>query len=271
MAVQHHHAHIASCMAEHGLNETVIGVAFDGTGFGTDGTIWGGEFLLADLCGFRRAAHLRPVHLPGGDQAIREPWRSAAAHLVDCNGDLELLSRFASPAARRTVGQMIERRFNSVRTSSAGRLFDAIAALAGVRGRVTYEGQATMELEWLATDLPPLPPYPFGLEGPTEDAAAEELPALVIDTRPMIAVRDRRREPRRRCAAHRAAISFNGRRVHRSVCQRLRQENGIDPVVHERRRLHECTCLLSEVSRATAGRWLLPSIVIAAFPPTMAA
>src|SRR5205823_981177 len=120
LSVQHHHAHVASCMAEHGLVEEVIGVALDGTGLGTDGAIWGGEFLIGDYRQFRRAAHLRYVGLPGGDQAIREPWRMALAHLLDAGEDDALLQGRVPPAALRTVRQMLERRFNCPLTSSAG-------------------------------------------------------------------------------------------------------------------------------------------------------
>jgi hydrogenase maturation protein HypF len=128
----------------------VIGVAFDGTGFGTDGTIWGGEFLLADLAGFERAGHLEPVPMPGGAAAIRQPWRMAAAYL-------DAAYAAGVPAALGVVGRndgrwrdvvaMARRGVNAPPTSSAGRLFDAVAALLGVRDTINYEGQAAIELE----------------------------------------------------------------------------------------------------------------------------
>jgi len=164
VAVQHHHAHMASCMAEHGLDEPVIGVSFDGTGLGTDGAIWGGEFLVGDYGQFRRAAHLRYVGMPGGDKAIHEPWRMAVAHLLDAGCSHSALDSRISPAARRTMETMLKRGFNSPRTSSAGRLFDAVASIAGVRDRVRYEGQAALQLEWLATEAEPEGPYPFEIE-----------------------------------------------------------------------------------------------------------
>jgi hydrogenase maturation protein HypF len=151
LPVQHHHAHMASCMAENGLAGPVIAVAFDGTGYGTDGSLWGGEFLVGDYRTFRRAAHLRAVPLPGGEHAIREPWRMAVAHLVDCNEDAQRFIASAPPEAIRIVLRMIEKRINAPLTTSAGRLFDAVSALLGVRTRVSFEGQAAMELEWLAT------------------------------------------------------------------------------------------------------------------------
>ncbi len=113
LAVQHHHAHVASCMAENGLDEPVIGVAFDGTGYGTDGAIWGGEFLTGDYRGFRRAAHLRYVAMPGGEQAIREPWRMAAAYLARRGaGATTLLADRVPATALATVRRLIDRRFN---------------------------------------------------------------------------------------------------------------------------------------------------------------
>ena len=171
IGVQHHHAHIASCMAEHRITEPVIGVAFDGTGYGTDGAIWGGEFLVVDKAGFRRVAHLRYVPMPGGEAAIRRPLRMAVSHLISAYGDdalslpLELLRR----AARNEVAlveQIIAKGFASPPTSSIGRLFDAVSALLGVRDDAQFEGQAAMELEAMA-DPRTSRLYEFGLSDPT--------------------------------------------------------------------------------------------------------
>jgi len=151
VGVQHHHAHIASCLADNGWppgSGRVIGVAFDGTGYGADGTLWGGEFLVADYAGFERAGHLAPVPLPGGQAAIRQPWRMAAAYLEAASLDPEHLA-----VARRNAAQwpavvaMARKGLNAPLTSSAGRLFDAVAALLGVRDAINYEGQAAIELE----------------------------------------------------------------------------------------------------------------------------
>jgi hydrogenase maturation protein HypF len=152
IGVQHHHAHIASCMAENGIVEKVIGVAFDGTGFGADGKIWGGEFLIADFAGFERRAHFRYVPLAGGDRAVREPWRLALSYLLDTFGaqldslDLPLFHRIL-PKKIATVRSMIERRINTIETSACGRLFDAVASIIGVRDEVNFEAQAAIELE----------------------------------------------------------------------------------------------------------------------------
>ena len=162
--VQHHHAHIASCLADNGVDGPVIGVAFDGTGYGTDGTIWGGEFLAADLATAERGGHLAPVPMPGGAAAIRQPWRMAAAYLGWYRtgaADLDVARRNAGrwPA----VVAMAERGVNSPLTSSAGRLFDAAAAVLGVRDAINYEGQAAVELEQLA-DPAETGAYPAALE-----------------------------------------------------------------------------------------------------------
>jgi hydrogenase maturation protein HypF len=153
VAVQHHHAHIASCLADNGVTGPVIGVAFDGVGLGTDGTAWGGEFLIADLAGFTRVAHLAEVVMPGGDVAARQPWRMALAHLdAAYGGDPPAgLSVVARQGPRWDQVRSVARAgVNAPPTSSAGRLFDAVSALLGVRDVVTYEGQAAIELEHVA-------------------------------------------------------------------------------------------------------------------------
>lgn len=154
--VQHHHAHIASVLAEWGETGPVIGVALDGTGYGADGTVWGGEFLVADLREFRRAGHLAPMPLPGGDAAIEEPWRTAAAYLYAAFGaDWDTLPiPFVQRVDRRArlIPAMIDKRVNTPFTSSAGRLFDAMASLLGLCDRNTHEGQAPMELEAAARE-----------------------------------------------------------------------------------------------------------------------
>ncbi|HEY5901783.1 MAG TPA: carbamoyltransferase HypF, partial [Anaerolineales bacterium] len=176
IGVQHHHAHIAACMAEHALEEPVIGVSFDGTGYGEDGAIWGGEFLLADYKGFERVAHLAYFPLPGGDAAIKRPARTALALLWSLGFDWD--DRLA-PAAefcaddQVTLRIQLEKRINTPLTSSMGRLFDAAAALAGVRQRVNYEGQAAIEFEALAD-----PAERGGYEFPLEMGEVLPMPGI---------------------------------------------------------------------------------------------
>jgi len=153
--VQHHHAHIASCMADNGVESPVIGVAFDGTGMGVDGNIWGGEFLVADYRSFRRAGHLEYLPLPGGDAAIKRPYRTAIGYILTLlgenalNGDLPVMKE-ADDMEIEVIKRQIERKINSPLSSSVGRLFDAISALLGIRGETDYEGQAAVELEMAA-------------------------------------------------------------------------------------------------------------------------
>ena len=239
--VQHHHAHIASCMAEHRLEGRVIGVAWDGTGLGTDQTIWGGEFLAADYVGFERFARLRPVLLPGGDSGVREPWRVARSYLVDALGSIPSgapWDEMASPERLRIVDTMLRRGVNTIPTSSAGRLFDAVASLLGLRHSVSFEGQAAMMLEAAAQEFADEPrspaPYPFEIaassEASTGSAAQSSAGPIDVDFRPMIRqiLEDlARREPQPRMAARfhatlAAAIA--------AVCRRMRGDLGLDRV-----------------------------------------
>jgi hydrogenase maturation protein HypF len=228
LAVQHHHAHLASCMAEHGLDEPVIGVIFDGTGLGTDGAIWGGEFLVGDCRAFRRAAHLRYVPMPGGEQAIREPWRMAVAHLLDAGKRPDLLVERVGARAVTAAVRMVERRLNAPLTSSVGRLFDAAAALAGIRHRVSYEGQAAMELEWRASGAAPDGSYPFDLEAHADGPAGD---AVRIATRPLIAAVAS--DVHNNLGPERIARRFHSTLVEivAQVCRRLREQTGLDGVV----------------------------------------
>ncbi|MGA3241544.1 MAG: carbamoyltransferase HypF [Bryobacteraceae bacterium] len=167
IGVQHHHAHIASCMADNGIDGKVIGVALDGTGYGTDGKIWGGEFLVCDFLNFERRGHLRYIPLAGGDSAVRQPWRSALAYLRAAFDERALslplpLFRDIPPKHVRVVDAMMARNIQTVETSSCGRLFDAVSSLLGIRHETTYEGQAAIELEMAATNASGV--YPFTIE-----------------------------------------------------------------------------------------------------------
>lgn len=225
--IQHHHAHIAACMAEHGLHERVIGVAWDGTGLGPDRNIWGGEFLLADFTGFERVGHLRNILLPGGDVSVREPWRIARSYLLDL-GDKEVpdLPVFESQTSGtvRLVDSMLRQQLNTVTTSSAGRLFDAVAALICVYPTTSYEGQAAVALEALACAwaTEKAEPYDFDLD--------IKATPIQLDFRPMVraVVRDLLKgEPRQRMAArfHLTLIA-----AITSVCLQLRDMTGVSQV-----------------------------------------
>ena len=195
VAVQHHHAHVAACLAEHGRSERVTGVAFDGTGLGDDGTLWGGEILDADLAGAARVASLRPLALVGGEAAIRAPWRLAAAALRDAGESLDLL-REVAPAERARVAALLATDLPP-RAHGAGRWFDAVAALLGIGGAVSYDGQAAAQLEAVAG---PADAAPFEL------ALSPTWPGE-LDLRP--AIRELVRELRRGTAAAVLAARFH--------------------------------------------------------------
>ncbi|MFE3454722.1 carbamoyltransferase HypF [Nonomuraea sp. NPDC059194] len=187
VGVQHHHAHLASCLADNGVEGPVIGVAFDGLGYGEDATLWGGEFMVADLSDFRRAGHLATAPMPGGVAAIKEPWRMAAAHLEaaydgDVPADLDVVRRNA--ARWEAVVALARSGVSAPLTSSMGRLFDAVAAIVGVRDAITYEGQAAIELEQ-RSDLEERGAYTCRLVGedPFLVPAAELIRAVVEDLR----------------------------------------------------------------------------------------
>jgi hydrogenase maturation protein HypF len=229
-AIQHHHAHIVSCMAENHLRGHVIGVAFDGTGFGTDDKIWGGEFLIADLAGFGRRGHLRYVPLPGGDAAVRQPWRMALSYLRDAFGQQipDTLVRFPGVKEKQIelVTAMLAKHIQTVETSSCGRLFDAIAAILGIASEVTFEGQAAIALETAAARgserLQSNPDhYPFDIE------VAEP---LVLDLRATIrAIADE--VARGRPAEEISAIFHNTLAAAIvEVCVRVRLSDGLDRV-----------------------------------------
>ncbi len=228
IGVQHHHAHIASGMAEHGLESgAVIGVAFDGTGYGTDDTIWGGEFLVADYRDFLRAAHLEYVPLPGGEAAIREPWRSAAACLTLAYGkDMEALGidfvKRLDLKRWRILQTMMDRGLICPLASSMGRLFDAVASLLGIRDAINYEGQAAVELEMIAEETCS-ESYPWGIapgDFPIAIGVQELIRAIVEDIR------------KGKSASHISA-KFHNSLVEMivSVSSLIRQKEGLERVV----------------------------------------
>jgi hydrogenase maturation protein HypF len=181
--VQHHHAHLAACLAEYGRRAPAIGAIYDGTGYGTDGTIWGGELLVGGLGGFERVGHLWPVRLPGGAQAVREPWRMACAWLLEALGEdagrqrPPTIASQVSAGAWEDVQRLAAKGLASPVTTSMGRLFDAVAALCGLRLRVNYEGQAAAELE-AACDPGELEFYPLHVE--------RAPPGVLLDARPTV-------------------------------------------------------------------------------------
>lgn len=223
VGVQHHHAHVAAVMADAGLDsdQTVIGVAFDGTGYGDDGAIWGGEFMVADYLSYRRVAHLCYFPMPGGDAAIKHPWRLALA-LLRASGlpwmETQAPVNWASSEGAHVLEQQIEGNLNAPLTSSAGRLFDAVASLTGVRHEVNYEAQAAIEFEAIAD---PSEPESYDFELQTDG---------ILDPSPMLA----RVLDDLHAGFPVAKIST---RFHRALakavietCNRIREDNGPLPV-----------------------------------------
>ncbi len=216
VAVQHHHAHVASCLVEHGRPAPVVALAFDGLGYGPDGTLWGGEVLVADLAGYERVAHLRPVPMPGGVAAIREPWRMA---LVWAGGDA---LAGVDAGARRAVLDLAERGAAPV-TTSVGRLFDAVAALLGGRRRVSYEGQAAIELEARARAVP-------RQDAPTYDGLVTAIGG-VLDPTALVAALVRDRDAGAAPALLAAGFHEALGRAAAGLATRIARERGIEAVV----------------------------------------
>ena len=203
LSVQHHHAHVLSCMAEHQLDRAVIGVAFDGAGWGDDDAVWGGEFLLVEGTSCLRAAHLAYVPLAGGDHAARQPWRMALAHALnaDAHDVVDVLNTVRSSVGAAIfdgVRAVIEGRRQVPMTSSMGRLFDAVASLTGVRHHAEFEGQAAMALEAVAAETSG-PSYGFALTTSSSP--------WVVDPRPV--VRDVVRDVVRQQPVPRIARAFH--------------------------------------------------------------
>ncbi len=225
--VQHHHAHIVSCLTENGVTGKVIGVALDGTGYGADGKIWGGEFLVADTAGFERAAHLEYLPLAGGEAAIKKPYRTAAGYLYRLFGDqgLTMATRCLRDVEGSEIGlikQLVDRGLNSPETSSAGRLFDAVAALLGVNREIQYEAQAAIELEMAAEGVDSRVSYPFDIvaEGGHKIIRLRRLfESLMADIDAGIPV------PEAAARFHNSVVDIIGR-----TCEIIKDENGLDAI-----------------------------------------
>ena len=232
VAVQHHHAHIVSCMVDNGVEKPVIGVSFDGTGMGDDGHIWGGEFLVADYRGFTRMGHLEYLPLPGGDAAIKRPYRTATGYILSLLGEAALndfagrpQSAFiASKLETEIIARQIERKLNTPLTSSMGRLFDAVSALAGIRDEIDYEGQAAVELEMAAynEDLKDNQGYPCPIiaKGEMKIVPLADLLSAITE------------ELTRGVSAGKISLKFHNTiaRMTGEMCRRLAAETGIDRV-----------------------------------------
>lgn len=224
--VQHHHAHIVSCMAEHGLKGKVIGIAFDGTGYGTDGKVWGGEFLIADSNDFERYAHLDYIPMPGGEKAIREPYRMALSYLYSTFGDEmhklypSFFERFEQKEMRSLIS-MIKEGINSPLTSSCGRLFDAVSSLLGVSDRITFEGEAAIELE-MVTSKTASSMYSFEVQ--------ESHPYL-INVKPMIIAIVEAMNNKEAVSDISGKFMNTLIEIVANISMKVREENGIEKVV----------------------------------------
>ena len=281
IGVQHHHAHIVSCMVENGVKGKVIGVAFDGTGYGTDGKIWGGEFLICDYQDFQRVAHLKYLSLPGGDRAIKEPYRMAVSYLYQTLGrDFQKLKLdFNRRWDKDKIGillQMIDKSINSPLTSSMGRLFDAISSLIGICDMATYEAQAAIELQQEAEKAVQSPKskvqsYRYRIK--------REKGIFIVDPAPMLSgiVEDLKKKVDRSIIAfefHNTVAEFT-----LDICRRLKKKTGIDRVALsggvfqnrllldktlEKLRKNSFTCYTHSRVPATDGGISLGQAVIAA-------
>jgi hydrogenase maturation protein HypF len=228
IGVQHHHAHLAACLAEHGELGPAVGAVFDGSGYGADGTVWGGELLIGDLRHFERVGHLRAIRLPGGDRAVREPWRVACAWLGQTCEDADeipplpsTLADSVAPDRWETIARLARSELAPIATS-AGRLFDAVAALCGVRANVTYEGQAAIELEG-AVDHAERGEYAIALE--SRDGALE------LDPRVAMAAIVSEREAGVPIGTVAARFHTGLARATARACERIAGDRGLDTVV----------------------------------------
>ena len=259
VGVQHHHAHLAACLAEHGETGPAVGAIYDGTGYGGDGTVWGGELLLGDLQGCERAGLLSPVRLPGGEAAVRQPWRMACAWLCEALGDApELppaLDGLVEPAAWKQVCELARTGVASPLTTSMGRLFDAVAALCGVRAEVNYEGQAAIEFEACCD---PAERGAYALDS-LDDGSGP----LVMDARPVVL--EAASDLTSGAPVPAVAARFHNAAAHATAaaCARIASREGTETVVlsggvfQNRRLLEGASALLEEAGL----RVLLPELL----------
>lgn len=225
VAVQHHHAHLASCLAEHGVESPAIGVIFDGVGYGTDGHIWGGEFLVGDMQVYERVGHFHYLPMPGGDLATKEPWRMALSYLQSIYGEIpgDIKAFDGIPANElRLVAQATMKGINAPLTSSCGRLFDAVAALLGLRQKVSFEGQAAMQLEMVA-DPTQTQPYPYLLSHADG--------RIIFDASPVIDVIIKDHSSGISVAQVAGRFHFTLATMIEEVCAQIRQDTGLKRVV----------------------------------------